>query len=232
MKRNFDEFDEFAENYRSIHTKNLKGTGGDSAYFSAYKVSEIAELEKATEIKKILDLGCGDGSTAYFFRKNFPLAKIQGLDVSEKSVSEAEKKELSNCSFKLYDGENIEYPDHAFDLVFIACVMHHIDAQLHYKILKECARVLKKEGYIYIFEHNPGNPFVRKIIKDCPFDKDAVLLKPGYIKKMLDNLGFSTEIRFTLFFPRFKLFQFLLFIEKYIKWLPLGGQYYARGKKN
>jgi ubiquinone/menaquinone biosynthesis C-methylase UbiE len=230
-KRAFDDFDVFADDYRQIHNQSIKISGTDSDYFSEQKIEEIKRRESQENIN-FLDLGCGDGNTAVFFQKYFPNSKYTGLDVSKESISVAKKRELKNTEFFDYNGFEIFFEDDTFDVIFIACVLHHIDFSHHKKILEEVKRVLKLGGRLYIFEHNPFNPVTRMVIKNCPFDEDAVLLSPYYTKKTLKQINFSnTEVAFTLFFPRNNIFSKLLFLEKKLKWLPLGGQYYTKSVK-
>lgn len=227
----FDDFDGFAKDYRHIHNENIKSSGADSDYFSEQKIEEVRKNETG-QSQKILDLGCGDGNSAVFFRKHFAGCEYFGLDTSKESVSVASSRELSGATFSHYNGVDLPFSDSAFDIVFIACVLHHIDSQQHEKILAEVKRVLKPGGRLYIFEHNPLNPLTRRIVKNCPFDENAVLLTSFYTKKMLINLKFQdVNIGYTIFFPRHRIFSRILRLEEYLKWLPIGGQYYARSIK-
>jgi len=231
-ERKFDDFDEWVSEYRDIHNNNIKISGTDSNYFSEFKIIKVKEHEHNSENIKILDLGCGDGNSEIYFRKYFPSAKIYGIDISEKSIAIAKSRNIPECYFNVYDGENIPYDDNVFDIIFIAGVLHHIDEKYHHSILKSCYRVLKNSGRIYVFEHNPYNPITRKIVKDCVFDKDAKLVTAKNISEKLKNVGFNfTNINYTIFFPRFKFFKYLIAYERYLKWCALGAQYYIRSLK-
>src|SRR5215218_3518704 len=227
----FDDFDGFARDYRQIHNEGLKISGAESDYFSEQKIEEVKRNEVG-QSPVVLDLGCGDGNSAKFFQKHFAGCKYYGLDTSQESVSVAADRNLAGAEFSHFDGLNIPFPDEKFDLVFIACVLHHVDSGEHENILNEIKRVLKLGGHLYIFEHNPLNPVTRHIVNSCPFDEDAVLLNASYTKKVLRKLNFrEISISYTIFFPRHKIFAGMLSFEKYLKWLPIGGQYYARSVK-
>ena len=229
-ERKFDSFDEYANEYREIHDENIKITGEDSNYFSEHKILEIKSVEK-DYIKKlnILDLGCGDGNSYEYFNTHFPNCQYSGIDISEDSIEIAQRKFKNKNDFKTFNGIQIPFEDKKFDIVFIACVLHHIDHKLHDEILLEVHRVLKKEGRLYIFEHNQYNPITRHIVNTCPFDKDAVLLPPYKLKRTLKSLCFKqNKLNFILFFPRHRLFKYLFVLEKHINWIPIGGQYYTR----
>jgi ubiquinone/menaquinone biosynthesis C-methylase UbiE len=229
-KQKFDDFDPFATRYREEHTKNVqKVSGVDSDYFSEYKIKEIRGFEEHTRKLKILDLGCGDGNSAKYFLQHFMPEEYCGIDISSECIELACQRSLENSSFQTFDGEIIPFEDETFDLVFIANVLHHVDFSCHQQLLGECLRVLKKEGRIYIFEHNPLNPVTRKIVKDCIFDADAKLVPSRYLRKLVHQVGFSkSSKRCTIFFPRKSFFLRLLPLEKHLYWCPLGGQYYLR----
>ena len=66
--------------------------------------------------------------------------------------------------------------DAKFDLVIASCVFHHIPPQDQQMAIRYCYSRLKQGGHFIIFEHNPVNPVTRHLVKNCPFDADAVLL--------------------------------------------------------
>ena len=125
-ERTFDEFDGFAENYRSIHTGNIKLSGADSYYFAKMKVEYLKPFEK-NETFSVLDVGCGDGATELFMNELFPRWKVNAIDVSVQSIEEAKKKNLPNVVFNSYDGLKIPFENDSFDMVFIAGVLHHVE---------------------------------------------------------------------------------------------------------
>ena len=91
--------------------------------------------------------------------------------------------------------------------------------------------MLNQSGRLVIWEHNPLNPVTQKIIKDCPIDKDAVLVSSQNIKRLFERVSLSEiNISYTTFFPKF--LSPLNHIEPFLDWLPLGGQYVIRGQKN
>ncbi len=231
-QRNDQFFDKFAESYRDIHTKSIKKvSGADSFYFAEYKVKEIKKFE-AGHHEKLLDFGCGDGVTELFLSNYFPSFELVGIDVSEKSIEEAEKRGIPNAMFKYFDGVKIPFPDSNFDIVFTAGVLHHIKKDKHFSVVGEMYRVLKPGGRLYIFEHNPINPLTQYLVKTCEFDKDVNLITSGYCKSLLQKTNFLvTDTAFNIFFPRRSLFKWFIKLEKYLTRIPLGGQYLVRSLK-
>lgn len=230
-ERNFDDFDGYAKSYRAVHTANVRLSGADSFYFAEHKVLTVKKTEKNVS-QKMLDVGCGDGVAELYFQKHFPLWAISAIDISKESLAEAAAKKIPGVDFNWYNGTDIPFADDSFDVVFVAAVLHHVDFSLHKKILSEIRRVLTPGGRLYVFEHNPYNPVTRHLVNTCPFDKDARLLSASYLIKTLRTISFkNVSAKYTLFFPRKGLLSRLVFLEKKLYWLPLGGQYYCRAVK-
>lgn len=230
-KRIFDDFDAYADDYRAIHNQNIKISGADSFYFAKMKVDILQDFEKNSSLK-VLDVGCGDGTTAMFFAKLFPLWMVTGVDVSVQSIAEAQKKQLPNCTFLAYDGFSLPFENNSFDMVFIAGVLHHVSHHLHNQLLTNMQQCLKAGGRLYLFEHNPINPLTRYLVNTCVFDKNAKLLPYGYTQKIIKQASLKLlSTQFIIFFPRNKWFSKILFLEKYLQKLPVGGQYFIRALK-
>lgn len=230
-ERTFDDFDEYANDYRLIHSDNIKLSGADSFYFAEMKVRLLQPFEKNIGLK-VLDIGCGDGATELFMQQYFSEWEITGLDVSEKSIGAAHDRMLDKVVFSIYNGKEIPMADETADVVFVAGVLHHVAYNLHQGFAMEISRVLKKGGRLYLFEHNPLNPLTRYLVNTCVFDKDARLLHSKYTVKLLkqNKLKFLGKL-FVIFFPRKGWLSKLIFLEKYLTWLPLGGQYFIRAIK-
>lgn len=227
------DFNKYADDYRKILKENIKKFSEfDSNYFSEYKVKIVKDvLDEPAE--KILDFGCGDGISCAFFNKYFPNSTITGIDVSLESIKIAINKQIPNASFIHYKNEKLPFKDESFDVVFIACVLHHINKQNHRNLINELKRVLKKNGELFIFEHNPFNIITRKMVKDCIFDENAELIYAKSLKNTVIKSGFSdVKVNYTLFFPRYKILEKCFSLEKYLRRCNFGAQYYIKAKKD
>lgn len=222
------EFDKFAEEYLSLHSANIAISGEEPDYFAEYKAVDFSRQLMKLGFKddlKILDFGSGIGNSVLFLKKWIPRSELTCLDISEKSLEIASNRFTGMAEFRVFDGIIIPYPDETFDAIFVACVFHHIPESLQLNILKELYRVLVTGGVITIFEHNPLNPLTVKVVNSCPFDKNAVLIKPSHMKSKLNVTGFKKlNVNYRIFFPA-KL-KYLRFFERILTWLPLGAQYY------
>jgi ubiquinone/menaquinone biosynthesis C-methylase UbiE len=223
------EFDVFAEEYLATHAQNLAITGEGPEYFARYKVREVARRLKSLGLanpRRILDFGCGVGNSAPHLREAFPNAGITGLDVSDKSLEVARSRFPGVADFVRYDGEAMPLPEAGFDLVFSACVFHHIEADEHVAIFRDLRARLASGGVMAVFEHNPVNPVTRYIVASCPFDEHAVLIPAAEFVERQRRAGFSkVDVTYTGFFPG--ALRALRPLEPALGRLPIGAQYYT-----
>lgn len=231
--RSFDDFDQFASNYDTLLNEVIKITGVSGDYFNEYKIKELKEHLKDIHPTQILDFGCGHGRSVFYMTKYFPNTEVHGVDLSSESIIKAKEKKINSAIFTDFNGKDLPYADNSFDIVFTSMVFHHIEHKLHNEVLADIYRVIRPGGKFIIFEHNPFNPLTKKAVNECEFDKDAILLKPSYTRKMVKKAGFDKiESNFTIFMPRTKFFSLLLKLEKHLKWMPIGAQYYVSGTKS
>lgn len=219
------DFDNYSEKYDQLMAKQHEKFG-DINYYNKYKV-EIVKRFFSDRPSNVLEFGCGIGRNLKYFETLFNKINIFASDISEESLEKVRNLSLNINIIK--DEELVEFKEY-FDLIFISGVYHHIQPNYRINITKKLFDLLKKDGTIIIFEHNPYNPLTRHMVNTCEFDEDAVLMKKSEIIKLFEDNGFyCIKSEYTLFVPP-KLSK-LNFIEKYISWLPLGGQYFAIFKK-
>lgn len=228
------EFDHFAAEYASMHEASLGAFRGDQDYFAEYKINdvanEVAARGRVVQTRRMLDFGAGCGNSVPYFRKFIPQAELTCLDVSEESLDIGRREYPGQARFVPFDGGAIPAEANAFDLAFSACVFHHIDHAEHAAHLSDLHRVLDDEGLLFIFEHNPLNPFTVRVVNQCPFDINARLIGARTLKRRVTEAGFvDAAIRYRLFVP--PAMSRLRFIERHLRWLPLGAQYYVVARK-
>src|SRR5213596_2462742 len=116
---------------------------------------------------KVLDLGCGDGTTA------LPAAKlgadVLGVDIATNLVEAGNKRAreqgLTNCKFQEGDASNLhELKDHTFDLV--VSIFGAMFAPKPFDVAKEMVRVTRPGGRIVMGNWIPNDPtLVAQILK-------------------------------------------------------------------
>jgi SAM-dependent methyltransferase len=227
------EFDKFADEYHILHAQNIGVTGETPDYFAEYKIKDIfnqvQQFNHTTENLKILDFGCGVGSSIQFWRRYFPSCDLVCADVSPRSLDIANDRFGNVAHYVLFEGGSLPLKSGVFDVAFSACVFHHIPCAEHVALLTEIRRVLSKQsGILYIYEHNLLNPLTLLAVNTCPFDRDAVLIPPWKMRRQFKNAGFSKiSLGYRVFFPR--PLKHLRFLEPRLGFLPLGAQYCITG---
>jgi len=108
-------------------------------------LSELPNIQS----KRVLEVGCGIGRWGNFIINKG--AEYTGVDISPKMI-EIAKKNVPKGHFYVIDGENLNFPDNHFDLVFSITVLHHIPYDKKENLIQEICRVVKEEGYIIIIE--------------------------------------------------------------------------------
>lgn len=103
--------------------------------------------------KEILDAGCGYGGKTIFYGEQCSKHVI-GVDIDEKHIKYAKeyarKKAFLNVEFKVANLANLSFESDEFDIILLNDVVEHISRPILVDVLKECKRVLKKEGRIFI----------------------------------------------------------------------------------
>lgn len=226
------EFDIYADEYYHQLKSSIGKSGEDPEFFAEYKVKDtlsVCEKEKISP-KVIFDFGSGIGNSIPWFRKYFPNSKLICADVSSKSLDVSKLRFPGNEVYCKISESGIDLPDNSVDVVFCTCVFHHIEESQHVFWLKELNRILKKDGLIIIFEHNPYNPLTVSTVKHCPFDVNAKIIKAKKFKQTFSLAQINnTKTVYRIFFPNF--LSFFRPFEKWMKRLPLGAQYYLYSKK-
>jgi SAM-dependent methyltransferase len=117
-----------------------------------------------------------------------------------------------------------------FDVIFAANVFHHISTGLRRHAMEQIYEALKPSGLFFLFEHNPYNPLVVRIVRECPFDKGVILIKPAHARKLFSSARLKVERQaYYFFFPR--SLSFLRWSEKFMGYIPFGAQYMLVGRK-
>jgi SAM-dependent methyltransferase len=216
------DFDQYAGQYEALIAAQTNFFDRDNDYFVRYKIERAKEL--TGEVDAVLDFGCGIGRAMPTFRAAFPNADVVGCDPSADSLAIA-RRDNPDCHFFPIDELNATP---RFDLVLASCVFHHIAPAERQDALRYCYDRLKPSGHLVIFEHNPFNPVTQRLVSTCPFDADAVLLRMGETKRLMREAKFDVaKTGYCLFFP--SQLASLRPAEKYLSWLPLGGQYFVSG---
>jgi ubiquinone/menaquinone biosynthesis C-methylase UbiE len=160
----------------------------------AGSVDHLAALAAACErIKpvpeRVLDVGTGTGTGALFLAREFPQARVRGVDLSEEMIRAANAKLESldpegRIAFKVADASALPYPDDHFDLVT------HVNVP---PFFAEVARVLAPGGYVIMVATGGAS---------TPFYTPQPVLERGFHKRGIETVASGTAGRGTWFVGR------------------------------
>jgi SAM-dependent methyltransferase len=128
-----------------------------------------------------LDLGTGTGAGALWLARQFPEARVTGLDISEAMIEQARAKlhaELSRrVEFLVGDADRLPFADGSFELVAQISVPVFFD---------EAARVLAPGGYVVV---------VSSLGVKTPFHTPERTLRNGFRRRGIEVVAAGRPVR-------------------------------------
>ena len=228
-ERDIKEFDTVADSYDDGLKYLLGPIGGDTEKYAEYKIQLTHNL--IHKVDSIMDFGCGIGRSLEYFKEYFSKdnnVKLYGCDTSPESVEIARKKMPDATFYVNTSVDEFNKIEDKYDLIFLACVFHHIDPVDRKEWAEAIKDKLKPGGYIAVFEHNLLNPLTKRVVKkpENELDHEEWMLSHKELKNLLINKDKGIDIfwdGYVLFSPiRFK---WTTAFEKCLKWFPLGAQH-------
>jgi SAM-dependent methyltransferase len=218
------DFDNYAADYDAALDEGLRASGESKEYFARGRIDWLARRLRQSGDRplQIMDFGCGIGSAAPFLLELDPHASVLGVDLSPQCVAVARQHaDPARTRFAL----PTEYePCQEIDLAFCNGVFHHIPPAARAAALHYVYRSLRPGGIFAVWENNPWNPGARYVMSRIPFDRDAIMISPPEMRRLVSDAGFSVLRTDSLFFfPRF--LGALRGLEPALSALPLGAQY-------
>lgn len=110
----------------------------------------ISKLDVVKD-KKILDVGCGNGTQSFFIKNNYFPSRITGVDINDSNIQLARsiKGEHEEIEFMVDDAQELNrIPDNSVDLLLcIESAFHYPDK---HEFMSQIHRVLKPTGKFLI----------------------------------------------------------------------------------
>ena len=130
----------------------------------------ITMLSYIEDRKRVVDLGCGQGTFCYALSRLWSNCEIWGVDFSSKALEWAEKRMGGRINFKLAGVTKTGLESNYFDYVVASEILEHLDEPE--LLIKEAARLLKKGGKLVLTtpykDHLPSGDHI------CEFDYQDV----------------------------------------------------------
>ena len=149
QKKNVNENNNFVvEFYESEWFNEL--SGGSHHPGGIELVEKVAEYAKIKPGHKVLDIGCGNGSSDLFIAEKYGCS-VEGLDSSRKMIDiakkEAKRREIDKVKFEVLDAGYLPYLESYFDMVLCISSISLFDKKT---IFNEVYRVLRSKGRFVI----------------------------------------------------------------------------------
>jgi len=169
--------------------------------------------------KRTLDVGCGQGE----FIANDP-KNIIGIDINESVI---ESLSGQGYGVKLCGADNLSFDDGEFEAVHCRNVIEHMEISTAYRMIKEIARVLKRDGIFVLCSEMPTRHFWSTFGHVKPYPPQAIKklikkdLREGF--EFVEGFDFINVFYFGQYFNN-KIIYFLSILISY--YLPLGRREY------
>jgi SAM-dependent methyltransferase len=224
-------FDAHAASYDEDLARGIALAGEDRSYYARGRMEYIARLLSrlgSSRPQMALDFGCGDGASAPLLREIVGAASVLGVDVSAGLLALArERYARPGISFATI-AETVRTGQ--CDLAFTNGVFHHIPPEERGAALSFVRDMLRPGGLFAFFENNPWNPGTRLVMRNIPFDRDALTITPVEGRRLLGGAGFDVlSLESLFYFPRG--LRWLRPLEPALARLPLGGQYLVLARR-
>ncbi|NJN08241.1 MAG: methyltransferase domain-containing protein [Richelia sp. RM2_1_2] len=157
--------------------------------------------------RRILDLGCGTGSTTLMLKQAWTDAEVIGLDLSPYMLLRSFHKSQSanlNIQWQQGNAENTYFPDATFDLVTASLLFHETPSTAVEAILRECFRLLVAGGQVLILDGNQKTlrqlEWLNNIFEEPYIDEyansstDAIMGAAGFAAVRTEDVWFTSQL--------------------------------------
>ncbi|WP_159790722.1 class I SAM-dependent methyltransferase [Sodalinema gerasimenkoae] len=145
--------------------------------------------------RRILDLGCGTGSTTLLLKRTFPEAQVVGLDLSPYMLVMAQHKatgEGLKVDWRQGKAEETGFEDNSFDLISLSLLFHETPPAVSQAILGECFRLLPVGGEVVVLDGNQDSlrqtPWLLEVFEE-PYIAEYA---QGDVADWMEQAGFAS----------------------------------------
>lgn len=119
--------------------------------------------------KKVIDVGCGDGTYTYeFYQWGKPKIMV-GIDASREAINLAKKKYgrgKKNLIFEYYNCHQMPYSQKEFDIAIVRGLLHHLDDPVG-----GLTKIVGVANQVLVLEPNGYNLILKLIEKVSPYHR-------------------------------------------------------------
>lgn len=130
-----------------------------------------------------LEIGFGMGTSTHWLMDRYDDIVLDGIDFQEHVVVVGDfLKELYGDrigEMMVGDLQNTEISDNTYDFINSSSVWEHLTEDVYWNILKECHRILKPNGKIYVYADQTAGPAHIRVVP------------PAVTRKEMEKVGFK-----------------------------------------
>ena len=184
-----------ADNWFKRNKKNIKKNNITKNRMVVDVIKKLINKQNR-EKKNFLEIGCANGVFILDLKKKIKNYKVFGLDPSQKGIKELKQKKV-DC--RVGTADNIPFKKNTFDVIFFNFCLYLCDTNDYNKIYHSADKVLKKNGFIIIFD------FFSKKIKKVPYkhDKRLFSIKQDFRKIFKKNKKYECIYHITFNYSKF-----------------------------
>lgn len=148
----------------------------------------MRHLPPAQPGQSLLDVGCGNGE--FLIRAKSAGWKVKGLDFDPRAVEAAQTR---NLDVQQGDIDSLSAFENEFDVITLSHVVEHVHQPLD--LLKECHRLLKPGGFVWIETPNmsaEGHRYFGRNWRGLEPPRHLVLFTLDGMVTALKQIGFNT----------------------------------------
>ncbi len=143
--------------------------------------------------KRVVDVGCGDGTYTRELMERATPAVIVGLDPAEEAVEIARRKtDRPGLVFSVSSAYALPFPDDCFDIAYLRGVLHHMSQPV--EALGDALRVAPRVVVIEPNGYNPGLKVIERLSK-YHIDHGEKSYAPKTLDRWVGQLGGRVEDR-------------------------------------
>lgn len=181
--------------WNKIYEKDVSFFGDEPSSFALSSY----EIMKNNGIKKILELGCGQGRDCLFFAsKGLEVTALDYSNIAVKDLLEKSKQKNISIDVHVYDGKKpLQFDNGVFDAVY-----SHMFFSMRFDMnelkfaFQEVKRVLKNNGFHFFSVRNHNDKFYGKGIRidDDTYDINGFQIR-FFTKQEIEDLSKGFEIK-------------------------------------
>ena len=156
--------------------------------------------------KRILDVGCGDGTLVYKIsnKRNY----VVGIDIYSKALAKARQNNYyDNSKFIENDFLSHDFKKEKFDVIIFVASLHHMDMEM---ALLKAKRILNRNGIILVVGLAKPSNFFDYVL-------DAIRVVPSAIVSKIKKIKTSEDLNIVVNYDFPKMICVRIFCKKNLK---------------